>query len=161
MKKCVKNAMCMTACFSIWTILVMGMWLIISMQPAYGEELEYRLHLGLWSEHYYNDRPDYNESNDLVQLSVHNHKQFFLTGGTFRNSHYARSHFLGIGREFQSEYIDDLKWGLYLAAVHGYEGHQETHAEGLIFAPVSYYKYKFFRLTIFGPAVNAGIEFKL
>lgn len=149
------------AFFSLWSLVVIGMWLIISTQPAYGDDFEYRLNIGLWSEHYYNDNPGLNEDTDLFQLSVYNESRYFLTAATFNNSHYARAHVIGIGREFQSEYVDDLKWGLYLAAVHGYEGHQETHAEGLIFAPVSYYKYKYFKLTIFGPAVNAGIEITL
>lgn len=132
--------------------------LTLLSSPAQSSELEYRLHLGLWTEHYYNDNPEYNESNDLVQITAIDTDGYFLTAATFNNSHFARSHVIGFGREFESEYIDGLAWGLSLAVVHGYEGYQETHHEGLIFAPVSYYKYKFFRVTIFGPAVNAGIE---
>jgi len=144
-----------------WLLAVAFIVSACAIQPAYSSELTYRLHVGLWSEHYYNDNPDYNEENDLVQLSINTHERYFIAAATFKNSHYARSHMLGIGREFESEYIADLKWGLYLAAVHGYEGFQETHWEGVMFAPVSYYKYKYFKLTIFGPAVNAGIEVDL
>lgn len=139
------------------TLLILAA-LVMTVSTVHASDLTYRLHVGVWSEHYYNDNPDYNEKNDIVQLSVHTHKRFFLTAATFNNSHYARTHLLGIGREFESEYIDDLKWGLYLAAVHGYEGFQNTHWQGVIFAPVSYYKYKFVRVTIFGPAVSVGLE---
>ena len=126
--------------------------------PAQSSDLTYRLHAGLWTEHYYGDDPRYNEDNDLIQLTVLDEDRYFITAATFSNSHYARSHVIGWGREFESEYIDGLTWGVSLAVIHGYEGYQDTHLDGLMFAPVSYYKYKFFRVTIFGPAVNAGIE---
>lgn len=155
MTKCTKTV----GSIFLWHIITITLiYAVLGMQPAKSSELNYKLHLGLWSEHYYNDSSDLNEKNDLVQISIHNKNRFFVAAATFNNSHYARSHVLGIGREFQSKYFSELQWGIYLAAIHGYEGYQETHAEGLIFAPVSYYKYKYFKFTIFGPAVNAGIE---
>lgn len=131
---------------------------LIAVQPAHSAEIDYKLAAGLWTEHYYHDKPDYNEKNEMIQLTAQRSDRYFLTAATFRNSHFVRSHMIGAGREFQSEYIDDLKWGLYLASVHGYEGFQHTPVAGLLFAPVSYYKYKYFRITVFGPAINAAIE---
>ena len=136
------------------TILITGLVLV---QPAHSDETE--MYIGLWTEHLVHDDPDYNEANEFIQLSVYNDERNFVTVGTFSNSHYERSHMVGLGSEFTTEYMDGLRWGLMLVAVHGYQQFIDTHAEGLLFAPVHYYEYKKFRLMIFGTVVNAGVKF--
>lgn len=134
---------------------------LVLVQPAHSQELEVNLYVGLWTEHYVHDDPDYNEDNEIVQLTIKNQDDWFVSMATFSNSHYTDSKLLGVGREFTGEYIDGLKWGIMLAAVHGYEGEINTNVHnGILFAPISYYKYKNLKLLIVGPVVNAGVEFK-
>lgn len=138
-------------------ILVAG---LVAVQPAQGQELETRMYVGLWTEHYIHDDPDYNESNDIFQLSAYTEDNWFVTAATFSNSHYDDSKLVGVGREYHAEYLDGFSWGIMLAAVHGYEGKIQTHYEGVLFAPISYYKYKNIKAIVVGPVVNVGVEFE-
>lgn len=133
---------------------------LVAVQPAQSQEIETRMYIGLWTEHYVEDNPEFNEENEIIQLSAYTEDDWFVTIAKFSNSHYVDSKLIGVGREFQGEYIDGLSWGVMLAAVHGYEGDIETHYDGLIFAPISYYKYKAIKAIIVGPVVNVGVEFK-
>lgn len=143
---------------ALMSILVAG---LILVQPAHSQELEASFYVGLWSEHYINDDAEYNEDNEILQLTLKTEDDWFVSMATFSNSHYIDSKLIGVGREFTGEYIDGLKWGIMLAAVHGYEGKIKTNVhEGILFAPISYYKYKNFKVIIVGPAVNAGVEFR-
>lgn len=151
------NTLGIISALALSMILVAG---LVAVQPAQGEEIQTRAYVGLWTEHYIHDDPDYNESNDIIQLSAYTEDNWFVTAATFSNSHYDQSHLVGVGREYQADFLEDFSWGIMVAAVHGYEGEIKTHYKGLLFAPISYYKYKVIKALVVGPVVNIGVEFE-
>jgi len=115
---------------AIFTIIVLAVAIFIPRNYAHGSELEYRLNIGVLTEHLIHDKSSYNEDSHLYQLTAVSDGKF-LTAGTFKNTYKARSKFFGLGMEFESKYIDKLTFGYYLAGIHGYKGHRSTHYKGL------------------------------
>lgn len=142
---------------SLLTILIAG---LISVQPAHSQEWNASIYVGFWTEHYYHDKSYYNEDNRMVEMSVKSPGNVVFASSTFFNSHYKRCNSLAAGYEIQSDRVPGLQYGLMLAAIKGYEGDLKTHYDGLLFMPVSYYKYKAFKLLIAGPVINAGAVFE-
>jgi hypothetical protein len=150
----------LVAAFATLMLLTFLIATLISVQPVKAGEYKGSMYVGMWTEHVLNDDPEYNETNDLVALTMFTPERHFATVATFSNSHYDRSHIVGVGHEFTSDWVDGMKYGVMLAAVHGYEGRIKTHYEDIIFTPITYYQYANLRVTIFGPVVNAGAVFK-
>lgn len=144
-----------TVLLAISVIITLAVAIFMPRNYANGSELEYRLNIGVLTEHVINDKSSYNEDSHFYQLTAINNDKF-LTAGTFKNSYKARSNFLGVGMEF--EYIDKLKFGYYLAGIHGYQGHRSTHYKGLMFLPIKTIRYKRTVTTIIGSAINFGLE---
>jgi len=138
-------------------LLIILAAIFIPRSYAYG--YEYRLNLGLWTEHYINDKSIYNENSHFYQFTVVKNN-YFLTTGSFRNSYKNRSKFIGWGMEFKPEGIDYLTFGYYIASIGGYQKHRSTHYKGLLFLPIQYVKYKQVVLTVMLSAVNFGYEIK-
>jgi hypothetical protein len=115
------------------------------------------INIGVWTEHYHNDSPNYNEDNDFIQFKTTNDDGDFVTFGTFTNSHYTKSEFIGLGYTVPAGPIDVDS---AIVIIKGYEGHIDTHYKGLIFAPVVALRYAFVQVTLLGPVVNAGVVFE-
>ena len=124
--------------------------------PTTAEEYEYRLNIGLFTDHYINDSDEYNEDNQLLQLSAVKGGRI-LTAATFVNSHYVRSYLVGAGMEW--EYDEHLRYGGYLALIKGYEGHIKTHYEGLMVAPIGFINYRGITINVIPAAYSIGFEF--
>ena len=119
------------------------------------EEYEYRLNIGLFTDHYINDSDEYNEDNQLLQLSAVKGGRI-LTAATFVNSHYVRSYLVGVGMEH--EYNDNLRYGGYLALIKGYDGKVETHYKGLLLSPIGYVNYRGVTINVIPAAYSIGFE---
>lgn len=116
---------------------------------------EHEVSVGLFTEHLMNDKSTYNETdNQFIMYQYKNQDGYTIGGGTFKNSHFARSHVAGVGREW----LDSV--GVYFAAVHGYEGYMKTHYKGLIFVPIFYAKTWNLKHTMFGHVYNLSYSFK-
>lgn len=124
-----------------------------SVQASY--EYEYRLNVGLFTDHYINDRAEYNEENNLIQLTGV-HEDRLLTVATFNNSHFVRSYLLGYGRE--RRYNSNFRYGGYITVIKGYEGRVTTHYKGLLFTPTAYANYRGFTINVMPAAYSIGIE---
>ena len=116
---------------------------------------EYRLNVGLFTDHYYEDSYEYNETSNLLQVSAVEGGRI-LTAATFVNSHYIRSYLVGYGREYT--YSDNLRYGGYVAAIQGYEGEITTHYESLIFVPIAYANYRGLTINVIPAAYSIGFE---
>lgn len=138
------------------SLMVLLMALSFNSAAEEVEEYEYRLNVGLFTDHYINDSDEYNEDNQLLQLSAVKGGRI-LTAATFVNSHYSRSYLVGYGME--REYNENLRYGGYLAVIKGYEGHIKTHYEGLMVAPIGFINYRGITLHVIPAAYSIGIEF--
>lgn len=158
MKNLIKQIIATT---TITTSIIVALSLCIL--PA--QAADYAVNIGLWSEHTINDGPELNEKNQLVQLTMYEERintdqnRMFTTAGTFVNSHYVRSYFVGAGREWVL--IDDTAAvGAFIATIKGYEGHIDTMVEGLLIIPVVYFDYEMIRIATMGPAVNVSLKYE-
>ena len=124
---------------------------------ASADDFEYRLNIGLFTEHYLGREGELNENNDLVQVSVVKDKNA-VTAASFVNSHFQQSYLVGYG--YEETYLNGLRVGGYISAVHGYEGYLETHFEGLLFAPVAVASYYGATLSVMPAVYVLGYEFK-
>ena len=121
--------------------------------------------VGFWTQHMLNDGPDLNEKNDLIQITVYEERdvsdvnRYFTTGGTFVNSHYVRSYFIGAGKEFVL-IPESAAIGVFIAGVKGYDGNVPTMYAGYIFAPIVYFDYHFVRVTTMGSVVNTSLTYE-
>ena len=129
--------------------------LLVSRESA-ADEGEFRLNIGFYTEHYFNYSDDLNENNNLFQLTYAKNG-FLVTGSTFDNSHDVESYLLGAGYEFKA--AKRLRFGSYLAAIKGYEGHIKTHYEGIIFGPVLFVNYYGVNINVLPTVYNIGYEF--
>lgn len=136
---------------------LMVLLMALSFNSIAEEEYEYRLNIGLFTDHYINDSDEYNEDNQLLQLSAVKGGRI-LTAATFVNSHYVRSYLVGYGTEW--EYNENLRYGGYLAVIKGYEGHIKTHYEGLMVAPIGFINYRGITLHVIPAAYSIGFEFE-
>tara|TARA_R110000772_G_C13310322_1_gene440429 strand:- start:28406 stop:28834 length:429 start_codon:yes stop_codon:yes gene_type:complete len=124
---------------------------------AVADDVEYRLNIGLFTEHYLGRGSELNEKNQLVQVSAEKNGNVGVLA-SFVNSHFTQSYLVGIGREVML--IDDLRIGGYAAVVKGYEGHLETHFKGLMAAPIVKLDAYGFTLNILPAVYVLGYEFE-
>lgn len=122
------------------------------------DEVEYRLNIGLYTEHYLGRSSELNENNRLVQFTAAKDTHL-VTAASFVNSHYKESYLLGYGREKQ--FSKNFRGGASISIIHGYEGEIMTHYEGLLFAPTLFFNYHGVSLNIIPAAYILGYEFKL
>ena len=121
--------------------------------------------VGFWTQHMLNDGDELNEKNELIQITLYEEREvsdenrYFTTGGTFINSHFVRSYFAGAGKEFVL-IPESAAIGVFIAGVKGYEGHVPTMYEGVIFAPIVYFDYEFFRVTTMGSVINTSVTYE-
>ena len=115
---------------------------------AVADDVEYRLNIGLFTEHYLGRGSELNEKNQLVQVSAEKNGNVGVLA----------SYLVGIGREVML--IDDLRIGGYAAVVKGYEGHLETHFKGLMAAPIVKLDAYGFTLNILPAVYVLGYEFE-
>lgn len=125
---------------------------------------EHSITIGLWTDHLGEPKGDLNEKNDLVvytnygeyELCDCSSSRFFWQAGRFINSHYKQTQFVSAGKEYR--WTDNASGGVMIAAIRGYEGYLDTHFEGVIFAPASYFKYDLIRVSSIAHVINVGIE---
>tara|TARA_R110000824_G_C15186126_1_gene674282 strand:+ start:1493 stop:1939 length:447 start_codon:yes stop_codon:yes gene_type:complete len=122
------------------------------------DEIEYRVNIGLFTEHYLHDSDELNEDNNLIQLTAERNGRL-ISGATFINSHNEEGWSLGYGRE--KKLTKEFSGGGYISVVKGYEGHMKTHYEGLLLAPTLFINYRGVTLSIIPAAYVIGYEFKL
>lgn len=140
----------------IFVVAILSILIISEPTKAYYGEPEYRLNIGLYTEHYINDKAEFNEINRLVQFTRAKDEKM-LTAATFINSHYERSYLVGAGIE--NDYSTNLRFGAYLAAVTGYAGHVTTHVGNILIAPIAYANFHGLSLNVMPAALNVGFEF--
>lgn len=134
--------------------LILALTILVVSVASHATE---SINFGVWTEHYAGDCSCYNEDNDFIQYTTMNDEtRHFATFGTFTNSHYTKSEFVGVGH---SEVRMGIEVSAALVAIKGYENHLNTHYKGILFAPVLAAKYGIFKLILLGPVVNAGLEF--
>ena len=122
------------------------------------DDVEYRLNIGLHTEHYLGRGGELNENNHLFQISAEKDKNV-ITAASFINSHFEQSYLVGYG--YEETYFNKLYVSGYITAVHGYEGDLQTHFEGLLFAPVAMFNYHGVTLSVMPAVYVLGYEFKL
>lgn len=128
-------------------VLIMALMLVGSVTHA-----DVYANVGFFTEHLSGDKPEYNEDNELIQLSyVEDGIEYSVA--TFSNSHYVRSHLVGVGKRWGSV-------GLGMTLVHGYEGYITSHVGNLIFMPVLSFDIDVLRVNFVGNVVNAGLLVK-
>lgn len=129
---------------------------------TYADDLEHRLYVGLWSEHWYADRPDFNEDNQVVQYTVFNHTRKgggeFLTAGTFLNSFGGRTYAIGYGQEYAIYFMPEVAFGWQVGVLEGYGDKLRVNWGSISPAIQFHFKYEVFKVQIMGPAINVGIE---
>lgn len=125
---------------------------LLLLLPAF-TYADVEVNVGFFTEHLSGDKPEYNEDNELVQLSYVTDIGVEYSVATFSNSHYVRSHLVGIGKRW-----GDVSLGLTL--VHGYEGHITSHVGNLIFMPVLALDLNVLKVNLIGNVVNVGMLFK-
>lgn len=141
----------------ILTFIIMLSSLISSNVNA--SEYEHRLNFGVYTEHVIKDDSEYNEDNEFYQYSLITPGNAVFSASTFKNSHYIRSHSLGAG--FNYNISENVESGVELSVIHGYEGELQTHYKGLLFVPVTWFKYKVIKLSVLASVINIGLEFEL
>ena len=126
-------------------------------------ELQHKLYVGLWSEHWYADNPEFNEDNEVFMYSLYNpfnRGGEYFSIGTFVNSYGDRSHAVGYGQEYGVWMLPNVKVGWDVGFIHGYGDNLSVNWDGLL--PAVKFHFKFFdvvKVQFMGPAVNAGVEF--
>lgn len=119
---------------------------------------EHYVGFGLFSEHFIDDSPEYNEDNKLVYyqyLDGKNTAQF----STFSNSYHIRSYALSAGREY--DFFLDTKVGILASAVYGYQTVLKTNCGDFVCIPIVYLKTGMFTHTVMATAYNLSftVEF--
>tara|TARA_R110000751_G_C13705797_1_gene473880 strand:- start:73 stop:519 length:447 start_codon:yes stop_codon:yes gene_type:complete len=122
------------------------------------DEIEYRLNIGLFTEHYLGRSGELNEKNKLIQISAAKDGNV-LSAASFVNSYFTQSYLVGAGRE--TRLTENLRIGGYVVAVKGYDGHIKTHYEGILLTPVVKFDYYGFTLNVMPAVYSVGYEFKL
>lgn len=121
---------------------------------SFAQAGEHRIGLGLFTEHFIQDRGTYNESNELISYSYIADNQMTYNVASFENSYYVDSQMISIGYEWAGIV------GVTLAAVKGYGGILKTHYKDIIFTPIFYVETYGFRHTVMGPAYNLSYVIK-
>lgn len=127
--------------------------------------LDHKVYVGLWSEHWYADNPEFNEDNEVIQYSLYNkfHKGGeYFTAARFRNSYGDITHAVGYGQEYKVYLLPDVKVGWNLGIMHGYGDNLDVQWRDI--NPVVQFHFKFYdvlKIQFMGPAVNAGLEFTI
>jgi len=143
------------------TFLIALIGLSLMAQHTWAGDLEHRVYLGLWSDHWYNDSPEYNESNQVVQYSLYNPVQYgkeAITVATFINSHFDRTWALGYGQEYPVIFVPDIKFGWQVGVMYGYGDKLATNWNGISPTVQFHFKYDVLKVQIMGPAINVGLE---
>lgn len=115
---------------------------------------EHYVGFGLFTEHFIDDRPDYNEDNQLVYYQYLNGKNTAQVG-TFINSHFVRSYSVSVGREY--DLFLGSKLGVSAAVIHGYKDHLKTNCGDFVCVPIVYLKTGIFTHTVFVTAYNLSV----
>lgn len=122
-------------------------------------EPEHHVGVGLFSEHYIQDSPRFNENNELVYYHFQSGKDVAVIG-TFKNSYFIRSHVAAAGREYNS--VLGSKVGIMFGLVEGYQTVLKTNCGSkLMCVPLIYMKTGIFTHMIMGPAYNLSITVEL
>ena len=139
----------------IFTVLFLCL-LVFGANLAKAEEpIEFRLNIGLFTDHYLGDSDELNENNHLLQLTAAKDGKL-ITFASFLNSHFKESYLLGYGHEKQ--FTPNFRGGAYLAIVKGYGGEIKTHYEGYLFAPTLFFNYYGVSLNVIPAAYVVGYE---
>lgn len=137
------------------TILITFLLLSFGVQAA----PEHHVGFGLFSEHYIEDSPRFNEKNELAYYHFKSGKDVAVIG-TFKNSYFIRSHVAAVGREYNS--VLGSKIGVMLGVVEGYQTVLKTNCGSkLMCIPLVYMKTGIFTHMIMGPAYNLSITVEL
>lgn len=113
--------------------------------------------VGIYTQHYIDDSPELNETNNLVYIK-YKYKHILYEAGDFSNSYNKSSQYVAISKLF---YYREYNYGGGLVVVKGYEGVKQTHFEGLLFSPSFYIKGELIRFTILPAVVNISLEIPL
>jgi len=133
--------------------MVMKYLTLLLMLACASVHAEIGINLGFFTEHLSRDKPEYNEDNELVQLTYADEDGYEYSIATFSNSHFVRSHLIGWGYRWGN-------FGLGLAAVHGYEGYITSHIGDIIFMPVMSYDAGPLKFNFVGNVVSVGVQHK-
>jgi hypothetical protein len=118
--------------------------------------------MGLWSEHWYADNPEYNEDNEVLMYSLYNRMSYggeYIGIATFLNSYGDRTWAMGYGQEYPVYLLPAVKVGWDVGIMHGYGDNLKTNWKGI--SPSVKFHFKFFdfvKVQFMGPAVNVGVE---
>lgn len=126
----------------------------------------YSVSVGVWTDHLGEPKGDLNEDNELILFTGYSDwnkcdcakSRDLWTVGRFVNSHYAETQVIGAGREYHL--TGEAYGGVMITAIYGYEGYLDTHWKGVIFAPVSYFRYEMVRVTSLAHVINVSLEFE-
>lgn len=130
--------------------------LLLIVPPSHAGD--FYLNLGLWSEHYAGDKPEYNEDSELIQLTYRNNSLVALAT-SFKTSHYKPALSLGIGKEWRV--LDEVTLGIVPSIVDGYQDDITSNCGNYLCVPLFTAKYSYFKANIGHPAINIGFEFPL
>ena len=143
------------------TFLIALIGLSLMAQHTWAKDLESRLYFGIWSEHWYADRPGFNEDNEVVQYTLHNKMDSgseFISAATFLNSYGLRTWAAGYGQEYNVFFLPELQAGWEAGIMYGYGDRLRVNWNGITPSIKFHFKYEAFKLQIMGPAVNVGLE---
>lgn len=135
----------------------LGSW---NNRDSYG--LQHKIYMGMWSEHWYADNPEFNEENDVLQYSLYNNFRVggeYLTVATFLNSYGDRTWAVGYGQDYRVYFLPAVKVGWDVGAMYGYGDNLDLNWRGI--TPAVKFHFSFYDLVkvqFMGPAVNVGFE---
>lgn len=136
--------------------LILALFLSVFAMSA---SAEHYAGVGVFSEHYIQDSPRFNEHNQLLYYHYKSGKNVAVAG-TFKNSYFIRSHVAAAGREYS--FFFGSKIGVMLGVVEGYQTVLKTNCgDKLICIPLVYVKTGVFTHMIMGPAYNLSITVEL
>ncbi len=115
---------------------------------------EHYMGFGLFTEHFIDDSPNYNEDNELVYYQYLNGKNTAQVG-TFVNSHFVRSYSISAGREY--DLFWGSKFGVSAALIHGYKGFVKSNCGDFVCIPIVYVKTGIFTHTVLVTAYNLSV----
>lgn len=119
---------------------------------------EHRVTIGLWTEHYIYDDPNYNENNELINYNYIDGNTVY-SAATFKNSYFIRSYMVGVGKRYKI--TKDIEFTALLGAVKGYEDVLDKDYGGdLFYVPIFSLKTYFIQTTILAAAVNVGFVYE-
>tara|TARA_R110002074_G_scaffold121968_1_gene256463 strand:- start:246 stop:683 length:438 start_codon:yes stop_codon:yes gene_type:complete len=132
---------------------------LIATSFAATADSQHSVGFGIFSEHYIEDSPRFNEKNELAYYHYQSGKDVAVIG-TFKNSYFIRSHVVAAGKEYRGPL--GSKIGVMLGLVEGYETVLETNCGSkLMCVPLVYVKTGIFTHMIMGPAYNLSITVEL